>query len=224
MWLIAGLGNPGSQYTATRHNIGFRVVEALAAEADAGPWRAKFSGEVCRIELSGEEIWLLKPLTYMNLSGQSVQPAAQFYKIPTEQVLVIHDELDVPFSEIRLKKGGGHAGHNGLRSIMASLGSPEFARLRMGIGRPPAGYRGEIADYVLSPFQPVEEALTQDWIKRAVSCVKMIMRGGLGPTMNRINTKPAAAKKQKIKEKQAVTQKGSEVSESGSGEPGLNED
>lgn len=200
MWLIVGLGNPGAQYSSHRHNVGFMLVDELARELPADPFRAKFSGEVAkaRAQLPGggsEDVLLLKPQTFMNLSGQSVQPAAAFLKVPPARVLVLHDELDLPFADLRLKLGGGHAGHNGLRSIIGSLGTPEFPRLRMGIGRPPAGFRGDVADFVLSGFTGDERIQLSDVLSRGRVSVLDVLARGFTPAMNKLNTKPPSLKK-----------------------------
>ncbi len=191
MWLIVGLGNPGPQYAETRHNLGFLALDALASRLGADPFREKFSAQLSRARLGpgpDDEAALLKPQTFMNLSGQSVQPAAAFFKVPVARIVVLHDELDVPFGEVRIKQGGGHAGHNGLRSLISSLGSPEFVRVRLGIGRPPPQFR-EVADYVLARFDPVERASVPDVCTRAVDVVRDLAAHGLTATMNRHHAK-----------------------------------
>ena len=146
--LIVGLGNPGAQYEATRHNVGFWFVDAIA-NASREPFRVepKFFGELCRISLGGRDLRLLKPATYMNRSGQSVAAVARYFDLSPEQILVAHDELDLPVGSVRLKQGGGHAGHNGLRDTIAVLGTREFWRLRIGIAHP--GDRTLVTGYVL---------------------------------------------------------------------------
>jgi len=188
MLLVVGLGNPGSQYAETRHNFGFLAVDALASRLRADPFRDKFSALVSRARLGDDDVVLLKPLTFMNLSGQSVQPAAAFFKVPVQGVVVLHDELDLPLGEVRLKVGGGHAGHNGLRSLIERLGSPEFVRVRLGIGRPPAAFR-EVADYVLSRFSPEERALVPGLCDRAADMVNDVASLGVAAAMNRHNKK-----------------------------------
>src|SRR4051812_21182127 len=168
MLLVVGLGNPGKEYAAHRHNVGFMAVDELASRVRAVSFRDKFSGEYAKAEIAGEPAILLKPMTFMNESGRSVQPAMAFFKVAPKDLIVLHDELDLPFGDVRLKMGGGHAGHNGLRSIMASVGNGDFGRVRVGIGRPPPGFRGDVADYVLSGFDPVERASLPDLLKRAV--------------------------------------------------------
>lgn len=147
--LVVGLGNPGSQYDQTRHNVGFWFVDQLARE-HGGFFRteAKFHGEALKTRIAGEEVWLLKPTTFMNKSGQSIRALANFYKIKPEEILVVHDELDLPPGRSRLKKEGGHGGHNGLRDTIAQLGSKAFLRLRVGIGHP--GDRHQVVNYVLN--------------------------------------------------------------------------
>jgi PTH1 family peptidyl-tRNA hydrolase len=148
VWLVVGLGNPGREYASHRHNVGFLVVEELASRLRADAFRDKFSAQwtrgACRSGAAGgdEQVVLLQPQTFMNESGRSVQPAAAFFKVEPGNVLVVHDELDLPFGDVRLKMGGGHAGHNGLRSIIQHLGTSDFPRLRFGVGRPPPGFRG----------------------------------------------------------------------------------
>jgi len=188
MFLVAGLGNPGPRYADTRHNFGFLAVDALAARLGAEPFRDKFSAQVSRARLGPEELVLLKPQTFMNLSGQSVQPAAAFFKVPVSAVVVLHDELDLPFGEIRLKQGGGHAGHNGLRSLIERLGSPDFLRVRLGIGRPPPAFR-DVADYVLARFDPEERPRVPALCDQAAEILRDVVE--LGPTgaMNRHNAR-----------------------------------
>jgi peptidyl-tRNA hydrolase, PTH1 family len=191
MWLVVGLGNPGKQYENHRHNVGFMVVEALAERLGADTFKEKFRALQSRARKGSEELVLLMPQTFMNLSGESVQPAAAFFKIPTPKVLVVHDELDVPFGELRLKTGGGHAGHNGLRSIIGCLGSPEFHRLRVGVGRPPPGFRGEVADYVLSSFDANERAELGGLLQSSVDAIVDVVDRGMVAATNRLNTKTA---------------------------------
>jgi peptidyl-tRNA hydrolase, PTH1 family len=182
--LVVGLGNPGAEYAATRHNLGFFVVDELASRAGAPPFRKKFHGELADARVGGEPATLLKPLTYMNDSGRSVQAAVAFYKLPLASVLVVHDELDLPFAEVRLKSGGGDAGNRGIRSLIAHLGSPDFARLRVGIGRPPPGFRGSPADFVLQGFAPAERAELAALVARAADTAELVATRGLAAAMN----------------------------------------
>lgn len=151
--LVVGVGNPGVEYAATRHNIAWMLLDSSPLFRDS-LWKAKFKGLYAETSLKGEKIYGLKPQTYMNLSGESVQPLAAFYKIEAQRILVIHDELDIPFGQVHFKMGGGLAGHNGLKSIAACLGTDQFARMRIGIGRPP---HGNVSGWVLSPFSKEEQ-------------------------------------------------------------------
>ncbi len=189
MHLVVGLGNPGKKYAGNRHNVGFLAVEELRRRESLADFKEKFSGVWTKGEVGGKSIALLRPLTYMNLSGDSVQPAAAFLKAEPAEIIVVHDELDLPFGEVRLKVGGGHAGHNGLRSIIERLG-PEFVRVRVGIGRPPAGFRGEVADYVLQDFDSAERAELPDVITRAIDAAMRVVAVGIAPAMNVTNEKP----------------------------------
>jgi PTH1 family peptidyl-tRNA hydrolase len=190
LWLIVGLGNPGSRYDGNRHNVGFLALDALRSGWGLPDYKEKFSGVLTRGEASGHTVVLLKPMTFMNLSGGSVQPAMAFLKVELAQVIVLHDELDLAFGDVRLKVGGGHAGHNGLRSIIERTSSPDFVRVRIGIGRPAPGFRGEVADYVLSGFDPVEKAQLPEVIGCATDAVSRVLSLGLGAAMNQVNTKP----------------------------------
>ncbi len=193
MHLVVGLGNPGKKYAKNRHNIGFMVVERLASSHGLPDFKEKFSAVWTKGEASvgGRRfpIALLEPQTFMNLSGDSVQPAAAFLKTEPANVIVVHDELDIPWKDVRLKLGGGHAGHNGLRSIIARLGSPDFVRVRVGIGRPPPGFKGDVADYVLQNFDAMESAELADVVDRACNAVERVIADGLTPAMNAVNTK-----------------------------------
>jgi PTH1 family peptidyl-tRNA hydrolase len=188
--LVVGLGNPGREYERSRHNVGFLVADALRESAGWPDYRQKFSGVWTRGALaSGAAIALLKPQTYMNLSGESVQPAAAFLKVAPADVIVVHDELDLPWSDVRLKVGGGHAGNNGVRSIIQRLGTPDFVRVRVGIGKPPPGFRGGGADWVLSDFDAVERAELPDVVARAIDAVRRVAEDGLAAAMNAVNTR-----------------------------------
>lgn len=162
MWLLAGLGNPGDKYKKNRHNIGFMAVDAIADEFGIGPFRSKFQGEVAEGRIGDHKVILLKPQTFMNDSGQSVGKAAKFYKIAPERICIFHDELDLESGKVRVKMGGGVAGHNGLKSIKAHLNTPEFLRVRLGIGHP--GDKSRVSGYVLSDFSKVEN----EWLERLV--------------------------------------------------------
>jgi peptidyl-tRNA hydrolase, PTH1 family len=185
--LVVGLGNPGDRYLETRHNVGFKAIDQLAAELSTSPFRARFGGEFSQGEACGQPIGLLKPLTFMNESGRAVQPAAAFYKLDPAHVLVAHDELDVPFGELRLKLGGGDAGHRGLKSVTEHLASSEYVRLRIGIGRPAPEFRGSVRDFVLQGFPSAERAELALLIGRAVEALKSVVCDGLERAMNRTN-------------------------------------
>jgi len=182
--LVVGLGNPGAEYAQTRHNLGFMVVDELVLRAGSPPWKKKFHGELAEGRLAGEPAHFLKPLTYMNESGRSVVAALSFYKVPLESLLVIHDELDLPFAEVRLKSGGGDAGNRGIRSLTAQLGKPDFTRIRVGIGKPPPGFRGGGADFVLQGFAPAERAELAALVARAADAAELIVKSGLSAAMN----------------------------------------
>jgi PTH1 family peptidyl-tRNA hydrolase len=192
MWLVVGLGNPGRDYASHRHNIGFRIVDELAERTGADSFRKKFSGELARTELKGDDAWLLKPQTYMNLSGDSVQPCAAFFKIPSERVIVCHDDLDLPFGDIRLKRGGGHGGNNGLRSIIQRMG-PDFCRVRFGIGRPTGGR--DASSWVLSNFSSEEREKLDKYVEISAKAVLDIAARGFSAAMKRRNTRPKPKKK-----------------------------
>ncbi len=189
MHLIVGLGNPGKKYERHRHNVGFMTVDRLRTERGLPEWKEKFSGVFSRGTAFGDDVMLLKPMTYMNVSGDSVQPAASFIKALPTQVIVVHDELDLAFGDVRIKLGGGHAGHNGLRSIIERLGTPDFVRVRVGIGRPPPEFRGEIADYVLSSFDAVEQASLPDLVGQAIQATQALVERGPAQAQNLINTR-----------------------------------
>src|SRR3954451_6005119 len=155
--LVVGLGNPGREYARNRHNAGFLVVEELARR-HGGVWRSKFNGELAEIRIDSHKVALLKPQTYMNDSGRPVQAAAKFFKLDPDALLVVHDEGDFDLGRLQARLGGGLAGHNGLRSIAKHLGTPEFMRLRVGVGRPDRGDPRPLADYLLSDFEPHEDA------------------------------------------------------------------
>jgi PTH1 family peptidyl-tRNA hydrolase len=166
--LVAALGNPGFKYADTRHNIGWMVVECLSF-ADELHWQQKFNGQYAAAHIDGEKILFLKPETYMNLSGRSVGPAAQFFDIEVEEILVIHDDLELPFGVLGFKQGGGLGGHNGLRSVTAALGSQDFNRLRLGISRPD---HSDITAHVLSPFSEDEAALLPPFLEEAATLLE----------------------------------------------------
>lgn len=198
MYLVVGLGNPGKKYEKTRHNVGFVVLERLQQAHGLPDLKEKFSAVWTRGELAvgggRHPVALLAPQTFMNLSGDSVQPAAAFLKVEPSRVIVVHDELDLPWQDVRLKLGGGHAGHNGLRSIIQRLGTPEFVRVRVGVGRPPSGWKGDVADYVLHDFDPIERAELPSVVDRAVAAIEKVVALGAAAAMNAVNTTGLGAK------------------------------
>jgi peptidyl-tRNA hydrolase, PTH1 family len=188
--LIVGLGNPGREYAATRHNLGWLALDELCTHAQIpGGFKKKFQGEFAKGTLGTRECIFLRPETYMNESGRSVQGAVAFFHAAPSDVIVLHDELDLPFGEVRVKVGGGHAGHNGVRSLIQAIG-PEFVRVRMGVGRPPPSFTGEVADFLLTSFYPEERSKVPDIVTRGVAAVRKILSDGLERAMNEINTRP----------------------------------
>ena len=174
--LIVGLGNPGREYARNRHNAGWMVLDELARRHSAS-WKGKFNGKVAEVRLDGHRVALLKPETYMNESGRSVAAAARFYKLEPDAILVVHDEGDFDLGRLQARMGGGSAGHNGLRSIAQHLKTPEFMRLRIGVGRPGRGDPRPLADYVLSNFEPGDDA--DSLIARAADAVETLDADGL---------------------------------------------
>jgi len=180
--LVVGLGNPGARYAATRHNAGALVV-SLLAERSGSRFKAHRSRcEVAEVRLSGAPVVLAKPMSFMNESGGPIVSVARFYKVALEQITIVHDELDLPFGTLRLKRGGGEGGHNGLRSATAALGGAEYARVRFGIGRPPG--RQDAADYVLREFSAAERKELPFLLDRAADAVELLLARGLEPAQN----------------------------------------
>jgi len=182
--LVVGLGNPGREHARDRHNVGWMVVDELARR-HGGSFRSKFSGQLAEIRLAEAKLALLKPETYMNLSGQSLGAAARFFKTVPEQILAVHDEVDLEPGRLQVRLGGGLAGHNGLRSLRQTLGTAEFLRLRVGVGRPGRGDRRPVADYVLSAFAPDEDP--DALVSRAADAVESLVREGLERTQTTFN-------------------------------------
>jgi PTH1 family peptidyl-tRNA hydrolase len=186
--LIVGLGNPGQGYADTRHNAGFWFVDLLARQHGATFKNAsRYLGQTCRFNLQGQECRLLKPTTYMNRSGQSVSSLANYYRISPPEILVAHDELDLPAGSVRLKSGGGHAGHNGLRDIINATGSRDFQRLRIGIDHP--NDRRAVVDYVLSRPSKADRQAIDTALEAAADCLADILAGNLQKAMHRLHTK-----------------------------------
>ncbi len=188
MWLLVGLGNPGPRYARNRHNAGFMVIDEIRRRAGDPPCRLKMGAELSEMSLAGESVLLCKPMEFMNCSGQAVQRVAAFWKIPPAQAVVVHDELDVPFGRLKLGMGGGAGGHNGVASVMQEWGTPDFARVRVGIGRPPAAW--DTADYVLADFRDEERSQLPEMIETAADASETIIKRGLQVAMNRFNKRP----------------------------------
>jgi peptidyl-tRNA hydrolase, PTH1 family len=184
-WLIAGLGNPGPEYAGNRHNCGFMVADVLAGRIGARFKRDRSRAVVAAGRLASRPVTLAKPQTFMNLSGGPVAALRSFYKIPAERIVVIHDDLDLPFETIRLKLGGGDGGHNGLRSVTAALGTPDYLRTRVGIGRPPG--RMDPADFVLRDFSAAERKQLPLVLERAADAVEALLQAGLAVAQNEFN-------------------------------------
>lgn len=188
--LIVGLGNPGSKYLWTRHNAGFMVLDRLARHAGIAVTRKSFTGLYGEGALQGERLLLLKPQTFMNLSGRSVAEAIRFHKLSLQDLIVIHDDLDIPFGRVKLKEGGGHAGHNGLRSLLQELGGGQFVRVRVGIGRP---VHGDPADYVLGNFSRDEMTLLPRLLDGVVDLLQLYVVEGLPKAMSLYNNRDLLA-------------------------------
>jgi PTH1 family peptidyl-tRNA hydrolase len=199
VWLVVGLGNPGAKYARNRHNIGFQVVDELAAKHGLPAWKSgKLGGEttagVVTTERGRERCVLLKPMEYMNLSGFAVQRTADFHGLEPPSILVVHDEIDLELGMVRLKSGGGHGGHNGLRSITEQLGGGGFARLRMGVGRdprvPPGADKQAVAGWVLSDFPRDQAGVVTAMIQAGCEDIETVLARGIGPAMNQHNARP----------------------------------
>lgn len=184
--VIAGLGNPGSKYQWTRHNAGFLFLDRIAQLEGLSIVRKQFGGLTAELERKGKRLVLLKPQTFMNLSGRSVMPALQFYKLKPDQLIVVHDEIDLPLGAARLKQGGGHGGQNGLRSIMELLGKGDFVRLRLGIGRPP---HGDVTNHVLGVFTPPEMEIFARVLDGALDMLETALDEGVPKAMSLFNNK-----------------------------------
>jgi peptidyl-tRNA hydrolase, PTH1 family len=184
--LVAGLGNPGREYAQNRHNVGWMVADELARR-HGGSWRSKFNGQLAEIRIDGHKVALLKPETFMNDSGRPVQAAVKFYKLEPDAVLVVHDEGDFDLGRLQARLGGGLAGHNGLRSIARELGTPEFMRLRVGVGRPERGDPRPLADFLLSDFRPEDER--DALVRAAADAVETLDAEGLEAAQRAINAK-----------------------------------
>jgi len=189
--LLVGLGNPGPEYARARHNVGFLVADEVACRYGAAFTVAKFAAEIAEATLGGEKVWILKPQTYMNHSGESVGPALRYWKVRLEDLVVVHDDLELDPFRVQVKVGGGHGGHNGLKSLNAHLGSPEYARVRVGVGRPPPAM--DPADYVLGRFSKGEEKELAACVEWAAEAARMVVELGPVKAMNQFNRRRMAA-------------------------------
>jgi PTH1 family peptidyl-tRNA hydrolase len=183
--LVVGLGNPGREYAFTRHNAGFLVIDLLGDDLRATYWKDQAGAKVAAVAFSGEQLVLAKPQTFMNLSGNSVRRLAEKYDVPVPELVIVHDDLDVPAGKVRVKRGGGHGGHNGLRSIHERLGSDAYLRVRVGVGRPPG--RMDAADYVLQPLKGAAWEELEASIPRAAEAVVSLLERGADATMQEFN-------------------------------------
>jgi len=188
VWLVVGLGNPGREYTHNRHNIGFMVVDEIARRARVDGFRVKFGAEVVSGEVAGQKVVLLKPMEFMNVSGRALQRTAAFYQVEPKQIVVVHDEIDLPLGTVRIKNGGGHAGHNGLRSIVQELGSSDFVRVRCGVGRP-GGRAGNVVGHVLGDFGKSEKTEADIMIQEGADAVTDVIARGPLLAMNKYNVR-----------------------------------
>jgi PTH1 family peptidyl-tRNA hydrolase len=185
-WVIVGLGNPGERYARHRHNVGVMVIDVLARRTAVTPKRHKSGCLVGETSIAGEQVAFARPTTYMNDSGQQVGALVRFYKVPPDRVVIVHDELDVPYGEVRIKRGGGTAGHNGLRSVASHLHTQDFVRVRVGISRPG---RQDSADYVLSDFSSAQRKELDEVLATAADAVERIVEVGIDRAMNEFNTR-----------------------------------
>lgn len=187
MWLIVGLGNPGNQYKLTRHNIGFMAVDNYLEGAGRPPIKSQFKAEIAQFKIGEHQVIFCKPQTFMNLSGESVQPLMGFYKIPQDHLIVMHDEIDQPYGQIKIHKNRGHAGHNGIRSISGLLGSADYIRLRLGVGRP-ENPNVPVADYVLGRFTSEEESKMPEFLNRVGDAIEAILDHGVQKASTQFNS------------------------------------
>ena len=188
-WLIAGLGNPGSEYEDTRHNFGFLVLEELLSKLDSpmSSWKEQKGAQLCKGQLSGDSVILVKPFTYMNLSGEPLRGVMDFFKVDKKKLVVIHDEVDLPFGSVKLKSGGGDGGHNGIKSVISHCGGRDFLRIRMGVGRP-EDPRFDTSNWVLGSFSQDEKGLLPELVSKGVDAVKALLSEDLASAQKIINS------------------------------------
>lgn len=202
MKVIVGLGNPGSEYAKTKHNVGFMFIDAMAEKLGVSEWRDKFEAKIAETRIGSEKVLLVKPMTYMNESGQAVGPIMSFYKLLPEDLIVVHDDMDIPAGTIRIRKKGSAGGHNGIKSILAHVGDEHFARVRIGIGRPLTGWT--VVNHVLAPFSNEDAPRIDEAIKYLEPAVECIINDDVDMAMNKFNPK---------KQKKKTTAKGAEANE-----------
>ncbi len=191
-YLVVGLGNPGKKYAGTRHNAGFMAIDHFAEYASFPSWQVKFDGTYCRRKLSDRQVSLVKPATYMNRSGRCVAAFVRFFKVPQDHILILHDDLDLPLGRVKAVAGGGSGGHNGVRSIMRELGGSNFARLKIGIDRPPRDEQGNgipVDRFVLAPFSPEEQDIISSLFLYLDKAVSLFVEEGIVSCMNQINSR-----------------------------------
>lgn len=201
MKIIAGLGNPGSEYAKTKHNVGFMFIDALADALNVTNWQDKFDAKIGEARIGSEKVLLVKPQTYMNDSGRAVGPLMKFYKLPPEDLIVVHDDMDIPAGTIRIRKKGSAGGHNGIKSILAHVGDEHFARVRIGIGRPLPGWT--VVNHVLAPFTDEDAPKIQEAIKYLLPAVECIVTDDVDMAMNKYNPKKQK-KHKKEQEKEEI--------------------
>ena len=209
MKVIAGLGNPGREYAQTKHNVGFLMVDALAAHLGVTEWREKYDALIARARIGSEAVLLVKPQTYMNESGRAIAPLMNFYKLEADDLIVAHDDMDIPTGTIRIRKKGSSGGHNGIKSILAHLGDEHFARVRIGIGRPLPGWT--VVNHVLAPFPPEAAVKVSEAIRYLVPAIECIVTEDVDKAMNRYN--PKKEKKRKSKEHVGTAAESSQAEE-----------
>lgn len=209
MKILAGLGNPGSEYAKTKHNVGFMFIDALADELGVTDWKDKFEAKIGEARIGTEKVLLVKPQTYMNESGQAIGPLMNFYKLEPEELIVVHDDMDIPAGTIRIRKKGSAGGHNGIKSILAHLGDEHFARVRIGIGRPLPGWT--VVNHVLAPFPEEDARQVAEAIKYLIPAVECIVKEDVDKAMNRYNPK----KGKKAKSQKAEAGKSEQQEETG---------
>ncbi|WP_106626934.1 aminoacyl-tRNA hydrolase [Selenomonas massiliensis] len=194
MKIIAGLGNPGAEYAHTKHNVGFMLVDVLAEKLGAASWKEDFFSALTEVRIGGEKVFLVKPLTYMNNSGEALGPMLSYYKLDVDDLVVVHDDMDIPAGMVRIRRKGSSGGHNGIKSIIAHVGSEDFARVRIGIGRPPAGWT--VIHHVLAPFSTEDAPKIRAAIDYLLPAVESIVTDGGDFAMNRYNPHKKKTKKQ----------------------------